>query len=473
MLVARRTVDDFRPYGSAAWVAKYKAAPTGTPLDGVYPRCGWMVTHKMAPNDYVVQLHARAMQAMLPLASMRCVPFPFGSEAIRGAIAQIEERDPRRAEREIWRYNVAPIVVYTPPLWALLTTTAAECCDAVVPAQHLLIGYRTMLQLLISHSFSPLTAPPSPDLPQWVTEPNLAVAFRAYQAFRRFFADKARAGTDTMRPLIDALGAVDPQISDLYALATTAHAPAQADAPEAQAEADGTPEADAPMAEADVTPAAEADAASLKDEDELGDGITVLEFRTMRYDAEKNTRKLNERHQKVMASRAAMDAHWQRQTDELCDQYDALFCEQLHHFLDGGDVGDPVRLAEFTVDTLNNLEAMLATLIQLPAEQHRAVQTSKLTPPAEHIPPHVQTGCDQLAARAVDAAIKQRSEASVADEMWLLPPALGDVGHNAFMAVLVQKLHCMKALRAAGRQGHAPEAGVDLVGGQPAGDAHA
>jgi len=546
-------VHDFRPFRGAAWRRAYRAPlPTDDTLNAIYAPCGWVGVAEAAPGDHVVRFDAAAATALLPLRSMRCVPFPFDSAAVRCAVNEILQRDPLRAAREIWRYNVAPIVVYTPPLWLLLTAAAPnECCDVVVPAQYLLDNYRMILQLLAGHSFSPLHAPPTPAPPAWATEPDIRAAYALFRASKELIAAQLQQPDNAIKRVCDSIKDAAPGVDDLYAAFVSMHtpaaetsaatpaepsapaepiaaaapsaadtpaelsaptpaepsatepsAPAEPDAaePSAAAEPDAAePSAPAPAAThaaepsaAEPSAAAEPDAAEpsaptpaelppLADDDVLGDDMPVLVFRGMRYDAVKNSEKMQRQYEKALETRRKMDDAWQRQIGQIFDRYETLAVEQLMQFLDDdGDVGDKTRIAELTVDTLNNMEMMLSSIIGVPVEQRRDVQTSKIRPLDEHVLPRVRDHCAELARRAITDASVQRAAhtvKAVADSAWLLPPTLplddGDNAIDAFETILVRKFTLMRTLRAAGRQGHAPEAGVGLVDGQAVGNAEA
>lgn len=511
---------EFRPFRGAAWRRAYRAPlQTDDTLNAIYAPCGWVSVSEAAPGDHVVRFATAAATALLPLCSMRCVPFPFNSAAVRCAVSEILQRDPLRAAREIWRYNVAPIVVYTPPLWLLLTAAAPdECCDVVVPAQYLLDNYRMILQLLAGHSFSPLHAPPTPAPPAWATEPDIRVAYALFRASKELIAAQLQQPDNAIKRVCDSIKDAAPGVDDLYAAFASMHTPAAetsaatpvaetsaptpaepiaAAAPNA-ADTPAEPSAPTPAEPSTAAPAAEPSAAAepdaaepsaptpaelppLADDDVLGDDMPVLVFRGMRYDAVKNSEKMQRQYEKALETRRKMDDAWQRQIGQIFDRYETLAVEQLMQFLDDdGDVGDKTRIAELTVDTLNNMEMMLSSIIGVPVEQRRDVQTSKIRPLDEHVLPRVRDHCAELARRAITDASVQRAAhtvEAVADSAWLLPPTLpldgGDDAIDAFEAILVRKFTLLRTLRAAGRQGHAPEAGVGLVDGQAAGNADA
>ena len=169
-----------------------------------------------------------------------------------------------------------------------------------------------------------------------------------------------------------------------------------------------------------------------------------------------------------------MQEKWEAQLAAMFERYDQLFAEQLTHAIDNPDV----TLEQLTVQTINNVEDMLMSVIGVPVAQRMALRTPPFAPPAELIEPDMRTSAERIAANAVAAAIEQRRAPPPEDsQLLLLPPdvPLPELASGAaYNEILAAKFAIYRAVSNAGAgEGGAPKVRVDLVGGEPAGDAQA
>jgi hypothetical protein len=420
-LVLRVRPQPFVPLRGEAWRRRYACKDVCEKLAGVYGASGIV-----RASEQEVALDPAALAANLPTASMRLVPFPLGDA--KAALDAMVKLDPTREARDLLRYNIAPIIVHTPALWLLLAAPPGEPFTPVVPAQYLFFWYNTMLTVIDAHTFEAVVPPI--ELPTWVTEPDIEAAYDMWvceqAALRRLLADDKGAA----RAACEAVSDRAPELTALYESVC----------------------ATAPVEPADVSR-------------EMF--VTLREHRAAA--AEKQRKHADA----VCARRRAIQQKWEAQLTAMFERYDKLFAQQLLHAID-----DPATTIEqLTVQTINNVEDMLMAVIGVPVAQRRALMTPPFAPPDELIEPEMRAASARIAANAVAAAIEQRRAPPPDDsELLLVPPEVPlpeYASAPAYSEILAAKFAFYRASDAGAGEGGAPEVRVDLVGGEPAGDAQA
>jgi hypothetical protein len=411
-IVLREPQRAFVPF---RWQAALKAAAPPPPPDALLARVyanSPMVRVAHCQGHWVIALDDAACCAVLSRHALRMTP--FNMDAALAVVVAGERADPYRQPREVAQASIAPIRVFTPPLFLLMTTAVGasnDWRDVTVPAQYLYYQYRTILQLMVNIDYvGGFRTLQGIDEPAWVSETDVDRAHALYH--------------DECEQLALAL---DEDIAQLAAAATS-------DA--------GTKEQHDKL---------EALRAGITERNRLPDGL----FPFLHADTRVRIAERRKSHAAQLAVRERRQAAWDAQMEKLFVQHAKLaqiYASELHK--QWAATRDTADLELFTLRMINIVEMMLMAVMDVPLNLRAGMQTPISLPTGdEYTSADAVAQCDVLAARIAAAALRQRASdpPPADDEQRIFPavvpdPLLAAVANAAdYMRVLTCVVDAWKA----------------------------
>jgi hypothetical protein len=398
-------------------------------------------------NIWVVALHEQAVRAALSRNAIR-FGLPFNFEGAKYPICALAEQDPDYEMREVGRACLPEVLVYTPPLWALLRTptktTEPLWLEATVPVHFLYHWYRIVLLFLATADYrsSLYDEMLNLELPVWVTEPDLEVAHGKWRAERernRREADRDVARqmclssrdaahevwVKTCTPTDDQLAAAagEPYSAQRITGLIGAAMPASAEVYEVWCRHAPPFE----KATVDMHEAYEGFKQRVEKDAALPE-ISRKDFVELRQDTTYGVKKQQKKLDAMREKRAEMQKQYEEQTEAMLKRYDSLCA---HHLADlrrrHAASRTPMNLHVYAVCILNVIEDTIMALMGVPTNLRQRFHTPLTPPPPHHTTDDLRAQCDFLATEVVKAAARKRAKGGeVLERGWVLPARVTD-----------------------------------------------